>query len=271
MTEDKAISALDHPNTVDTLVTDFSNLGITAGETLLVHSSLSALGWVCGGAVAVVQALMRVLTDQGTLVMPTHSGDLTDPCRWHVPPVPESWWQPIRDTMPAFHPAYTPSRGMGKIPEVFRTMPGVLRSNHPILSFAAWGRQAEFITANHRLEHSLGDGSPLARVYDLDGRVLLLGVGFGNNTSFHLSEDRAGTSKTQREGSPITVNGQRIWQEYEDVDWNEDPFVQIGADYEAGGAVITGKVGAGEARLFRQRPAVDFAVDWLKNHPKKEA
>ena len=85
---------------IPSLIEDFRALGIQPGMTLLVHSALSKLGWVCGGPVAVILALEAVLGSTGTLVMPTHSSDLSDPAMWHHPPVPESWWEPIRQTMP---------------------------------------------------------------------------------------------------------------------------------------------------------------------------
>jgi aminoglycoside 3-N-acetyltransferase len=92
------------PRTVDSLAADFSALGMRPGMTVIVHSSMRSIGWICGGPVAVILALERILTPEGTLVMPAHSGDLSDPAKWQYPPVPESWWQPIRDTMPAFDP-----------------------------------------------------------------------------------------------------------------------------------------------------------------------
>jgi aminoglycoside 3-N-acetyltransferase len=90
------------PVTVHSLEQDLRALGVKPGMVLLVHSSLSSLGWVCGGAVAVIEALESVLTSEGTLIMPTHSGELSEPSYWQHPPVPEAWWQTIRDTMPAF-------------------------------------------------------------------------------------------------------------------------------------------------------------------------
>ena len=93
------------PSTVTSLAADLSAAGLEAGAVVLVHSSLSQIGWVAGGPVAVVQALMQVLTPKGTLMMPTHTSDNSDPANWANPPVPESWWPIIRAEMPAFDPA----------------------------------------------------------------------------------------------------------------------------------------------------------------------
>ena len=264
MREGKLIQETPEPRTRLSLADDLRRLGIEAGMTVLVHSSLCALGWVCGGPVAVIQALLDVITSDGTLVMPTHSGDLSDPAQWKNPPVPESWWSTIRQTMPAYDPLTTPTRGMGRIVEVFRTWSGVQRSAHPATSFAAWGAQAAFVTENHLLEYQMGDSSPLARIYDLDGWVLLLGVGYDSNTSFHLAEYRLSDPKPSRQGAPIIENGQRVWKEFDDVDINDDPFGQVGVDFEEGGNVLTSKVGSAECRLFSQRKAVDFALQWLE-------
>ena len=115
----KAIERVDFPNTKNSIMEDLRKMGVKEGMTVIVHSSLSSIGWVNGGEVAVIQALMEVVTEEGTIIMPTQSALLSDPSEWEMPPVPKEWWQPIRDTMPAFHPSYTPTYGMGKIPEVF--------------------------------------------------------------------------------------------------------------------------------------------------------
>jgi aminoglycoside 3-N-acetyltransferase len=262
--ERQAIERANLPRTRASLAADLRALGVEPGMTLLMHSSLSALGWVSGGPVAVIQALMDTLTPDGTLMTPAFTSDNSDPAAWRNPPVPAEWIPIIRETMPAFEARITPTRMMGRIAELFRQWPGALRSEHPQSSFAAWGRHAEQIIRDQPLEGSLGDGSPLGRVYALDGWVLLLGVGFGNNTSFHLGEYRAGTSDWATTGAALLENGQRVWKTYRDVDWNDEPFVEIGAAFERGGQVRRGLLGSATALLFPQRPAVDFAQRWLE-------
>lgn len=268
MNENRVILRSSQPVTVPNMIDDLRRLGVQAGDSLIVHSSLSKIGWVCGGPVAVVQALMEAVTPEGNLILPTHSGDLSEPSKWMMPPVPESWWDTIRETMPAFDPKTTPSRGMGAIPECFRTFEGVRRSGHPALSFAAWGKNADWIVRDHSLEFGLGERSPLARLYDLDGKVLLLGVSYDSNTSFHLAENRVPNPPRTWEGAPILENGVRVWRKYLEVDFDTDRFEEIGEDFEGACEVTQGKVGVADAKLFKQRNAVDYAAWWLTNHPR---
>jgi aminoglycoside 3-N-acetyltransferase len=147
MPEQQIVESTPQPRTRCTLAADLRAIGVKPGQTVLVHSSLSALGWVAGGPVAVIQALLDVLTDAGTLVMPTYTADNSDPANWSRPPVPAEWHQVIRDAMPGFDPAISPTRSMGSIPETFRSWPGVMRSYHPTSSFAARGKHAAEILA----------------------------------------------------------------------------------------------------------------------------
>jgi len=148
VSEAEVVGRTPVPRTRTTIARDLRSMGLREGDVVLVHSSLSKLGWVCGGPVAVIQAFMDVLGHGGTLVMPAHSGDYSDPAEWCNPPVPEEWKETIRETMPAYQPDITPTRKMGIIAETFRKWPGVVRSQHPSASFAACGDGAREITTD---------------------------------------------------------------------------------------------------------------------------
>ncbi|WP_410811352.1 aminoglycoside N(3)-acetyltransferase [Micromonospora sp. 067-2] len=252
------------PGTRRALAAQLRLLGVRPGGTLLVHAALRPLGFVCGGPQAVALALRDAVGPDGTIVVPTHTPDNSDPAQWRNPPVPVDWWPLIRAEMPGFDPAVTPSRYMGVLAETVRCWPGALRSSHPQVSFAALGPAAEQVVAGHARVDMLGEGSPLARLYELDADVLLLGVGHGVNTSLHLAEYRRSAPPREQVGAAVrTADGGREWVWWQEVRLDETDFGVLGLDLEATGAVRVGPVGAGTGRLMRQRAAVDFAVQWL--------
>lgn len=251
-----------------TLAKELASLGVSQGDCLLVHCAFSKVGRPYGGVQALIDALQSCITPTGTLVMPTHSTQLTDPAKWQNPPAPEDWWPTIRNDLPTYDPDRTTTRAMGVLAETFRRYPNVLRSGHPHGSFAAWGKAAAQVTTGHEFPGIFGENSPLARLYELDAKVLLLGVGHGNNTSLHLSEYRADFSKPYHtEGAPISVAGERQWVRGEELKIDSDDFVAIGEAFAIEtGLQQHGQVGDADAVLLPQRALVDFGAIWMSKH-----
>jgi aminoglycoside 3-N-acetyltransferase len=263
-------AGIGKPNTIQSLSGELRTLGLREGQILLVHSSLRALGWTCGGIQALIMSLLEAVGPEGTLVMPAHSGDYSDPGLWENPPVPEPWQEYIRETMPAWRADLSPTRGVGTVPEVFRSMSGVKRSEHPQVSFCAFGPQADLITRDHKLAPDLGEGSPLARLYELDASILMLGTGYETCTSLHLAEHRASWpgKGTVRQGAPVMLEGRRQWVWFDIVDTDTDDFAACGADFQRDRpeAIAPGLVGLAECRLVSLRALVDYAVPWFARH-----
>lgn len=267
MSQADIVKNTETPATRSSLVADLQALGVEPGMTLMVHASLSRLGYISGGPQAVVQALVDVLGEDGTLMMPTHSSAWSDPANWQNPPVAESWWPILREEMPAFDPQLTPTWMMGAVVECFRTLPGVIRSGHPMVSAAARGPNAKTLIDDHPLDGGLGEGSPQARLYDLDGHILLLGIDHANNTSLHVCEYRADLGLGWiDEASPITLNGKRVWQAHKQLDTREDDFAELGEAFAATGKQHQGTVGAGVGRLMRSRDLIDFGIPWMESN-----
>jgi aminoglycoside 3-N-acetyltransferase len=268
--EAQAISQTVEPLTQPMLERQLRVLGLDAGLSVLVHCSLRRLGWVCGGAQTVVSALVNVITPQGTILMPAFSSWNTDPAAWQNPPVPKQWHQTIRDNMPPYIAQISPSRGMGSVAELFRGLPGVRRSPHPIVSFTAWGRRAAEYVSEHPLDCMFGEESPLARLYQDDGLVLSLGL--RHNSALHLSEYRANwPGRHNRQHScAMLENGARRWVEFEDLDHDDSDFERLKLEFERDTLhTKIGKAGIADCRLVRARAIVDYAAGWMERNRGK--
>ncbi len=252
----------------ETLKKQLADMGVAAGDAIMVHASLKSMGWIAGGPQAVVEALMETVTPQGTIVMPSQSADFSEPSYWMLPPVPEEWHQSIRDQWPAYDPDLTPLREMGKIAECFHRHPQTIRSSHPAHSLMAWGRYAKEWMSEHPLEDSFGPGSPLGRMMDADVKILLIGVGFDSCTAMHYAEYVQKRKTWSEQGAAIIEDGRRIWKTYQCLDMDSDRFPEIVLEYP--GDIFIGKLGQAETKLVHMEPLVSFAVRWLDAHPQKE-
>jgi aminoglycoside 3-N-acetyltransferase len=218
-------------------------LGVEPGGVLVVHAAFSKVGPVEGGPQGLIEAVRAALGPAGTLVMPSMSDDDDHP----------------------FDPKATPCRGMGIVADTFWRMPGVLRSDSPH-AFAVIGPRAAGITAPHPVDIPHGLDSPVGRVYELDGQVLLLGVGHDADTTVHLAENRAGVRYRLPHHATVLRDGQPVRCDYGEVDHCCENFSLLDGWLEAEGRQRRGVVGHAEARLARSRDVVEAALPRLREN-----
>ena len=264
MNEGKAVKETEKINTLKSLIEDLKKLGLEKGDTVLVHASLSKLGWTCGGSQTVIMALLELIGTQGTIVMPAHTSANSDPAEWENPPVPKEWVYDIYLNMPAFDVNLSPTRGMGCIAELFRTLPQALRSNHPNVSFSALGKNEKYITEEHILAPQFGLQTPLGKLYNLKAKVLLLGVAYDSCTSFHLAEVLTEKLPFKKMGTAMMEDNKRVWKWFQDLEYDsEADFEKIGSELDKTGLVNIDRVGSSLSRVFPMQQGVDFAKNWL--------
>ena len=232
------------------LIRDFRALGLWPGMGLMVHSSLRSLGYVEGGARTVVEALMAVLTPEGTLLMPSFNHD-----------------KPFREGGPGYyHPHETPTVN-GAIPDCFWRLDGVYRSLNPTHPFAAWGQQARRYTEFHHRTLTMGPESPLGLLLQDDGYCLLLGVDYRANTFHHVVEMTTGAPCLGRrtEAYPVVLpDGRRVLGRTWGWRAHSCPLTDAGRYVPAMADVHTqAKVGRATATLYRLRDGYAVIADVL--------
>jgi aminoglycoside 3-N-acetyltransferase len=156
----------------------------------------------------------------------------------------------------------TPCRSMGVVADTFWRLPHVLRSNSPH-AFAASGPAASAITAPHPHDFPHGPDSPVGRVHELDGQVLLLGVGHDADTTIHLAEALAGVRYRCRKQLTIVQNGKPVRLGYSEIDHCCQNFNRVDDWLDAQGKQQRGHVGQAQARLARARDIVSVVSDQI--------
>ncbi|MGB3027841.1 aminoglycoside 3-N-acetyltransferase [Paradevosia shaoguanensis] len=260
------------PHTRRSLANDMSALGITPGDVLMAHAALSRIGRVLGGPDAVIGALRDALGPEGTLMVYTDwNGDFDD-LRDADGDVPEA----IRPDITPFDPLTSRAiRDNGTLPEFVRTTPGALRSGNPGASCAAIGTRAQWLVADHALQYGYGEQSPLGKLVEADGKVLLLGSPLDTLTLLHHAEHLAGIAgkRILRKRDPLLEDGRVVWRWIEEFDTGdpiveglaEDYFATIVSEFLATGKGKRGTIGAAPSVLVQAREIVPFAVDWLES------
>ena len=227
------------------LVEQLRALGVRQGGVLVVHTSYRAVRPVDGGPTGMIEALHAAVGSEGTVVMPSWGED---------------------DDIP-FEPANTPvSPSLGVTAEIFWRLPEVRRSAHPF-AFAALGPQAEAVTADplplppHRLE------SPIGRVHELDGQILLLGVGHDANTTIHLAEVLAQVPYGVPKYCTVVEDGRAVRTDYVENDHCCQRFALADEWLRVRDLQREGIVGHAPARLVRSRDVVTVVREQLLRDP----
>jgi aminoglycoside 3-N-acetyltransferase len=227
----------------DALTQQLLDLGVIPGGVLLVHTAFSKVKPVEGGPIGLISALHAALGSDGTLAMPSMSYDDDHP----------------------FDKTKSPCLEMGILAETFWRLPGVLRSdnNH---AFAGVGPLAEKITAPHPIDIPHGLDSPVGRIYELDGQVLLLGVEHDSNTTIHLAESLAGVRYRRDKYITILKDGKPTRFDYREIDHCCENFSLVDGWLDEKGLQRRGRVGHADARLIRSRDIVDVVAERLSEN-----
>ena len=246
------------------LVSDLSAIGLEAGDSVLVHASIRSVGRVLGGPDAIIDALREVLGPEGTLLAYTDwqlEEDALD--------IPE-----LRDDIPPFDPVRSRScRDYGTWAELVRTVPGAMRSGNPGASMTALGGKAEWFTTGHALNYGYGPESPLGKLVEAKGKVLMLGAPLDTMTLLHHAEQIADFPNKQviSYDVPILRDGETVWQRFEEFNTSdapgglaEDYMVSVVEDFLATGRGARGSIGEASSVLVRADEIVPFAVEWLE-------
>ncbi|AND17192.1 AAC(3) family N-acetyltransferase [Rathayibacter tritici] len=241
---------------------------------LIIHTSLTAMGLVEGGANALL-SMLEDRTRQSALVVPAFSPQLNHPSTW---PATRLEGRSIEECAASisFNPWSTPcGRRLGVVPELFRRRSGVARSRHPHTSFAAKGAAAGLVDA-HPFALRMGERSPLGRLYDLRANILMIGTSWETCTSLHLAEYRAAYAGRMAGGWLVplprtSVEEPTTWRLYDEVVVWEGDFDPIGASFladhrSAAGCAQTRPVGRTQGTLVDMRSLVDFAEMWLMKY-----
>ncbi len=236
------------------LIEGFQKAGVNPGDTLLVHSSYKSLGGVDGGPQAVIDALLDVLSPEGTLIMPTFNFNFNKGEPWDV--------------------RTTPSQ-MGVLTELVRLDPRAKRVFHPFYSFAIMGKHADDLT-RERYKSSYERSSVFGKLRDLDGKIMIIGLDYTHSLTFvHHVEQMEGVDYrfikafsgevTDADGLTTTDT---FYMLVRDLDKGVITEVNpMGALLEKLGVVSVHKIGDAEVRMMKANAAYEAIAREMKRDP----
>jgi aminoglycoside 3-N-acetyltransferase len=250
------------------LVAQAKAIGLAAGDTIMVHASMRAAGNVLGGPDVLISALAEAISPGGTILV--YVG-----CQMPYDDVGRGIYnaedeQLILAELPSFDPVYArASRDFGIFAEFFRTTRGVVCSTNPGSRMAAWGEKAEYLTKDHPMNYGLGKGSPLERLCELGGKVVLIGSDPDCVTLLHYAEALAPIEDKELVHIKMPMGSAEgtIWVEVEEFnsstgikDWPDRFFALIVNAFIADGRSVVGRLGNAETHILDAQGLVNYAI-----------
>lgn len=255
--------------TKDDLVNIFRKVGISNGMIVEVHSSMSQMGFIIGGAQTFNDALIETLGYNGTIIMPLQCSYNEEPSLLSNPPISFDLYKDYRKNYPAFDPLDSEATCMGKIVENLRRREKTIISYHPNCAFVAIGKYAKLLCNYQNLEFPFDDSSPLGRLYELKASCFLVGVDYSNMTSLHLAEYKSEVRPISINGAAIKEASIRKWEKYLEYDIDSsDGFNEIGERLEKKGLVNTLELENAKLKLLRVDVAIDEGIAYYKDRMK---
>jgi aminoglycoside 3-N-acetyltransferase len=250
---------------------DLERLGVRLGDMVMVHAAMSRVGRLMSGPDALIAALRDAVGPDGTVLAYTDWDGAYDDLLDADGRVPPEW----RDHIPPFDPAASRAvRDNGILAEFIRTTPGARRSGNPGASVAAIGARADWLTADHPLDYGYGPGSPLAKLVEAGGKVLMAGAPPDTMTLLHHAEHlaRIPDKRVRRYEVPLATAGSVTWRMVEEFDTSvaavpalaDDYFIAVVEAFLATGQGAQGAIGEAPALLVDAAAICGFAVAWLE-------
>lgn len=259
-------------HTREELAADLSALGLAAGDVVMLHASVRAVGEVAGGPDQIHLAIKDVLGSEGTLMMyascPRYVDDVG---RGNLTATEEA---EVLQKLPAFDASTARSaRDNGTLVEMLRTYPGSRVNDHPA-RFVVWGRQGQYLLSRQPWDYALGRDSALERFVEIDGRILLLGCDHDSTTFLHYAEHIADIpdKRVARFKVPVLENGKRVWRDMEEfntagdgvhANWPDRFFARIVDAHLAETGNGGGLVGDAASHIVSARALLNAALPMM--------
>ncbi|MGN1343135.1 MAG: aminoglycoside N(3)-acetyltransferase [Traorella sp.] len=236
-------------------------LGVKKGMLLYVSASLDEFPCVIGGAQAIIEALMDIVGYDGTIVMPSFTYYLCDPIE--MKDVPRDRVQEARRNSLAFDKRLSIPKDSGEVSIQFMRNEAVLRSNHPMVSFLAWGKYAKLIVEKHPLHFGMNHLSPLGKIKEYNGYVITIGNEYQDCEIFHVAQYMTMKCPIRIYSCPIDRSGSTSWIQILDLELNHDSYNKIGEIMEERQLVKTTYIGSSTCRMFSAKVAIEGSLEYF--------